>query len=91
MCEVWVEVLAVWNVDSVRCLVVIACQDVVGVVQTSWSVSDLREVSWPDTSVHVLGVILGKVVRVDEIVDIPWSLVPFLEVVLLVVKVTRSQ
>ena len=91
MCEVWVEVFTVWNIDSMRGLVVVACQDVVCIVQTSWSESDLGEIRWPNTSVHVLGVVLRNVVRVDKVVDVPWSLVPLLEVILLVVMMAGGQ
>lgn len=61
----------------------VASQDVVDVVDSSRSESDLGEVRGPDTSIHVLGMILGEIVGVDVIMDITSSLIPFLVVVLL--------
>lgn len=68
----------------------ITCQDVVDVVDTSWSIPDLREVSRPNSSICVLGLILGDVVRIDVVMNVPWSFVPFLIVELLEVVVARG-
>lgn len=65
----------------------VACHDVIDVVVASWSHSDLAEVCWPDTSIGILGLVLTVVCGIDSVVNIPISLIPFLEVVLLEVLV----
>lgn len=61
----------------------VTSQDIVDVVNSSRSHSDLGEISWPGTSVGVFGSILGHIWRVDSIVNVSVSLIPFLVVVLL--------
>ncbi len=56
--EVRVEMLSLRNVHSVRSLEMIAGHDVVNVVDSSWSESDLEEISGPNTTVGVFGLIL---------------------------------
>jgi hypothetical protein len=53
--EVGVEVFTLGNINTIRRLVMISGQDIVDIVDTSRSQSDLREISGPDTSVGVLG------------------------------------
>lgn len=48
----------------------VACHDVVDVVDTSGSHSDLGEVSGPHSTVRILGLILGDVGGVDVVVDV---------------------
>lgn len=65
----------------------VSSENIVDVVDSSRSESDLGEVSWPNTSIHVLGVILREIVRVDVVVDVSGPLFPLLEVVLFEVVV----
>lgn len=85
--EVWVEGFALRDIHAIWWLEVVARHDVVDVVDASWSHSDLAEVCGPDTSVGILCLILTVVRRIHPIVNVPISLIPFLEVVLLEVLV----
>ena len=67
----------------------ISCGDVVDVVETTGSELDLGEISWPDTSVSILSLILGEIWWVNMIGDDSISLIPFLEVVLLEMLMSR--
>lgn len=90
MAEIRVEVLAFWDFKSIRWSVVISCQNVVDVVDSTWSISNLREISRPNSSIGILGLILGDVVGIDVVMNIPGSLVPFLVVELFKVMVSWS-
>jgi len=89
MIEIRVEMFSLWNVHSVGGLEVIPGHDVVDVVDSSWSESDLEEISGPDTTVGVLGLILGEVRCVHVIVDVSVSFIPLLIIILLEVLVGR--
>ena len=65
----------------------VTSQDVVDVIDATWSKSNLREISWPGTSVGILGSVLREIRWVYSVVDIPVSLIPFLVVVLFEVMV----
>lgn len=85
--EVGVEVLSLGDISSEWSLVVISGGDIIDVVDTTWSHSDLGEISWPDSSVSVLGLILRVVRSIDVIGDDSISFIPLLVVVLLEVLV----
>lgn len=63
----------------------VACHDVVNVVDSSWTHTDLAEVSGPHTSVGILCLILTEVGGVDVVVDVAVTFIPLLVIVLLVV------
>ena len=65
-----VEMLALGDFHAVWGLEVVAGHDVVDVVDSSGSHSDLGEVSGPDSSVGVLGLVLREVGGVDVVVDV---------------------
>ena len=65
-----VEVFALGDLHAVGGLEVVARHDVVDVVDTSGSKSDLGEVSGPHSTIGILGLILRDVGRVDVIVDV---------------------
>ena len=67
----------------------IACHDIVDVADSSWSKSDLGEISRPHSSVGVLSLILRNVRSVDVVMDVSVSFVPFLIVILFVVVMSR--
>ena len=67
----------------------ISCGDVVDIIETTRSELDLGEISWPDTSVSILSLILGEIWWIDVIGDDSISFVPFLEVVLLEMLMSR--
>jgi hypothetical protein len=80
--EVGVEVFSLGDIHAVWWLEVIASEDVVDVVDTSRSHSDLKEVSRPDTPIGIFSLILTVVRRVHMVVDVSVSLIPFLIVIL---------
>lgn len=87
--EVGVEVSAFGYIVAERRVVVVACEEIVGVVDESRLVrSDLSEVGRPGSSVGVLGLVLGEVGRPHSVVDHPLSEVPLLEIVALVFLVS---
>ena len=56
--EVRIKVFSFRNIKSVWGLEMITGHDVVNVVDSSWSESDLEEISRPDTSIGIFGLIL---------------------------------
>ncbi len=58
MIEVRVVVFSLRDVHAVWSLEMVAGHDVVDVVDSSWSLSDLEEVSGPDSSIGIFGLIL---------------------------------
>lgn len=68
--EVGVEVFALGDFKAVRGLVVVACHDVVDVVDASRPHPDLGEVHGPDSSVGVLALILREVGGIDVVVNV---------------------
>ena len=87
---VGIEVSAFRNIESKRWVVVIASQQVIRVVDVSWTVgSSLGEVLGPESSVSVLGVVHGKVWRPDSVMNSSLSEVPLLEEVAFVLLVAR--
>jgi len=88
MVEVRIEMLSLRNISSERCLVMIPSQNVINIIGSTRSQSDLGKISWPNSVIRVFGLILGKIRGVDIIVDDSVSVVPLLVVVLLVVVMT---
>jgi len=82
MIEVRVEMFSFWNIHSIWGFEMITSHDVVNIVDSSWSESDLEEISWPDTSVGVFGLILWVVGCVHMVVNISVSFIPFLIIIL---------
>lgn len=68
--SVRVEVFSLGNLHSIRRLEVVASHDVVDVVDSSWSQPNLGEISGPNTSVGILGLILRKVRRIDVVMNV---------------------
>ena len=82
MIKVRVKVFSLGDIHSVGGLEMVASHDVVNVVDSSWSEPDFEEVSGPDTSVGVFGLILGVVGWVDVVVDVSVSFIPLLIIIL---------
>jgi hypothetical protein len=89
MIEIWIEVLAFGDLHTIWRFKVVASHNVVDIVDSSRSKSDFSEISWPYTSVGILGLILREVGSIDMIMNVSVSFVPFLIVVLFVVVVSR--
>ena len=89
MIEVRIEVFSLRDIHAERRGEVISCGDIIDVVETTGSELDLGEISWPNTSVSILSLILGEIWWVDVIGDDSISLIPFLEVVLLEMLMSR--
>ena len=53
-----IEVFSLGYFEAVGGLEVVACHDVVDVVDSSGSEPNLGEISWPNTSIGILGLIL---------------------------------
>lgn len=60
----------------------IPSHDVVDIVDSSWSQPNFGEISGPNTSVGILGLILGEIGRVNMVMDVAISFIPFLIVIL---------
>lgn len=84
-----VEVFTLGDIDTIRGLVVITGQDVEDVVDTTWSESNLGQIDGPDTVVGVFTLILREIRRIDSVVNVSISFIPFLVVVLLVMVMGR--
>ena len=67
----------------------VASKDVVDIVDTSWPHPDLREVSRPDSSIGILGLIDTIISRVDPVMDDSVSVFPLLVIILLEVVMSR--
>lgn len=70
------------DISSEWSLIVISGGDIVDIVNTTWSHSDLGEIGWPNSSIGILGLILGEVWGIDVIGDNSISFIPLLVVVL---------
>ncbi len=66
-----VEIFSLGDFQAIRSLEVVACHNVVDIVDSSWSQPNLGKVSGPNSSVGILGLILREVGRVDVIVNVP--------------------
>ena len=71
------------NIHTKWWLEVIASHDIVNIVDSSGSESDLGEITGPDSSVGILSLILGIIGGIDVIVNESVSFIPFLIVILL--------
>lgn len=80
--EVWVEMFSLGDISSEWSLIVISGGDIVDIVNTTWSHSDLGEIGWPNSSIGILGLILGEIWGIDVIGDNSISFIPLLVVVL---------
>lgn len=74
--------LSFGHVHSVRSFIMIPSHDVVDIVDSSWSQPYFGEISGPNTSVGILGLILGEIGRVNMVMDVAISFIPFLIVIL---------
>ena len=81
--EIGIEVLSLRDINTIGGLVVIASEDVVDVVDSSWSKPNLREIGWPHSSVGILSLINRVVGGIYPVVDDSVSILPLLVVVLL--------
>ena len=59
-----------WDLQAIGSLEVIACHDVVDIVDSSWSESDFGEISWPNSPICILGLILREVGSIDVVVNV---------------------
>lgn len=80
--EVWVEMFSLWNISTIRSLIVITSWDIVDIVDTTWSHSNFREISRPNSSISILSLILREIRSIDVIRDNSISFIPLLVVVL---------
>jgi len=87
---VGVEVTTFGHIETERRRVVVASEQVVGIVgQTRLHVTGLGQLGWPNTLVSVLGLMDGHVGWPDSVVNLALSVVPLLEVVRTVFLMTR--
>jgi hypothetical protein len=89
MIIVRVEVFTLGDIDTIRRLVVVTGQDVEDIVDTTRSESNLGQIDGPDTVVGVFTLILREIGRIDSVVNVSISFIPFLIVVLLVMVMGR--
>lgn len=87
---VGIEVAALRDVKTERWCIMVACQQVVGVVgQTRLHVTSLGQIWGPDALISVLGLMDCHVGWPDAIIDPALTIVPLLKVVTAVLLVTR--
>jgi hypothetical protein len=87
--EVGVEVSALRNVETERCVVVVTSEQVVRVGAETWRHSGhLGKIRRPHTLVCVLSLMDGHVRRPDSVIDDTLSVVPLLEVITSVLLVS---
>ena len=89
MVEIRIEMFALGYVHAIGSLVVVSSEDVVNIVVSSWPEPDFAEVSRPDSTVTVLGLVDAVVGGVDAVMDESVPVLPLLVVVLLKVVVGR--
>jgi len=71
--ELRIEVLSFGDLETIWWLEMIACHDIVDVVDSSGSEPNLGEISWPDSSICILSLILREIWSIDVIVDVSES------------------
>lgn len=88
--EVGVEVATFRDIEAEGRRVVVACQQVVGVVrQTRLMSARLRQLGWPHAHVGVLGLVDREIRWPDSVMDLALAVVPLLEEVASVLLVSR--
>ena len=55
MIKVRIKGFSFRDINTIWCFKVVASQDIVDIVHTTWSLMDLTEISWPDTPISVFG------------------------------------
>lgn len=68
--RVRVEVFALGYFQTIWWFEMVSSHDIVDVVDSSWSESDFGEISGPNTTIGILGLILRKVRRIDVVMDV---------------------
>jgi hypothetical protein len=71
--SVRVEVFSLRDFHTIRSLEVVASHDIVDIVDSSGSHPNLGEISGPNTTVGILGLILREVRRVDVVMNVAAS------------------
>jgi len=86
--KVRIEVLSFRNISSIRSFIMVACGNIINIIDSAWSVSDLRKISWPNSSIYLFGLILRIIWRIYPIADISISFIPLLIIILLKMMVS---
>lgn len=89
MVEVRVEMLSFRHVHSIWRFEVIPGEDIVDIVDSSRSHPDFEEISGPDSSIGIFGLILTEVRRIHMVMNVPVSLIPLLIVILFEMLMSR--
>lgn len=88
--EIWVEVTTFWHIETEWWRVVVACQQVVRIVdQTGLMGSSFGQFWRPNTLVGILGLMNSHIWWPHSVLDLALSKVPLLEVVRAILLVTR--
>lgn len=88
---VWVEMSSLWNIKAEWWVIVIASQEIVGVVDQTWTHHVyLGEIWWPDTKVSTLSLMHSLVWWPHSIVDDSLPDIPLLEEVALIFLMSWS-
>jgi len=66
MVEVRIKRFTLWNVHAIRRFEMVSSQDIVNVIYTTRPHSNLGEISRPNTSISIFGLVLGEVRRVNS-------------------------
>ena len=89
MIKIRIEMLALRHIQPIRSFIMIASKDIINIIDSSRPHPDLREVSRPDSSISILGLIYTIISRVDSVMDHSVSVFPLLVIVLLEVVMSR--
>lgn len=82
MIEIWIEESTFWNIMTEGRIIVISCQQVVGVVDETWWVRiGLGQLGWPHTLISTFSLMHCEIRGPDSVMDDSLSEVPFLEVI----------
>ena len=88
--EVGVEITTFWHVETKWRIIVVACQQVVGIVrETGRHLTDLGELWRPDAQVGTLRFVHSLVWRPNSVMDDALAIVPLLEEVTAMLLVGR--
>lgn len=88
--KIWIEISSLRDIEPKWWVVVVASEQVVGVVDQARLVStDLGELRWPGSVIRVLCLVDGHVGSPHSIVNHSLSVVPFLEEITFVLLMSR--
>ncbi len=77
------------DIHTIWGLEVIPSHNIIDVVNSSWSETNFSEISWPDSTICIFGLVLGEIGWINMVMNVSISGVPFLIIILFEVMVSR--